>query len=148
MGSIVYDACLKDNKPDEEVVRVELRHLFDPFVIPCGGDTKIGTVLRIKMPSDYKTTDGPGISLHDAIEATKEHEAIFGRPSDPEPVSFMVYHPGTDEMVPLTQSRLDDLVSRERAYFQMIKAVRPFVAVNDLFHYGDTKAYESRLEDE
>jgi hypothetical protein len=119
MGSIVYDACLPEKKPGEEtVLEVELpsaRHLtrfslkdvteWSPsgYKVGDSGDEtspKTGATLRIRMPIDYRVED--------------RHPMIV-QASTP----FMVYQASTDEMVPLTQERLRDLVEHEKQFFRL-----------------------------
>lgn len=65
-------------------------------------DTEIGTTLRIRMPQDYAIPE----------------------PTNPKVHPFLVYSAMTDEMVPLTKERLNQLLATERQYGQMICAIR------------------------
>ena len=92
-----------------------------PFVSDSGDETppKIGAYFRIRFPEGYTVIDGHPLGLSDAIKATKDYETVFGRPSEPEEPAFMVYQASTDEMVPLTQERLRDLVEHEKQFFRL-----------------------------
>lgn len=93
-------------QPECFVVEAKSASMADWFAA-APKDMKIGTTLRIRMPRD----------------CVADSESVPD-PTNPKVHPFMVCSAMTDEMVPLTQERLNQLLAAERQYGQMICAIR------------------------
>lgn len=134
MGSIVDDYQIGPKSKD-------IAAAYDEQF--AGPNAKIGRppTLHIRFPEDYTIRNGPLMSS----SVVKHPAEVVGDASDHG--TFMVYNPGSDEMVPLTQNRLDELVDNERRYGFLVKSLRTlvdcnsFLAVNIQRHTEENAKY-------
>jgi hypothetical protein len=93
-------------QPECVVVEAKSGSMADRLVA-LPKDAKVGTTFSLRMLSDY----------------VADSESVPD-PTNPKVQPFMIYSVMMDEMVPLTQERLDQLIAAECQYGQLICHIR------------------------